>query len=436
MHPRDKPRSTHSSSRCARRIPCPGRSVLVVRLVGFDRNSLVLLQQRNFRIFAAGFASSLLGANMAAVALTFAVLSRGGSLSDLSLVLAARILPLTLFLLGGGVIGDRFPRRYVLAVADSLRLLGQFGLAACFLFDQAPLAAVLALCAFVGFSEALFEPAFEGLVPELATTEQLHDANALLGLLRSAAAVGGPAIAGVLVAVAGPVSALLVCAAGYGVSVTTVLLRVQDKHLQDTSGERRPSMLRQLRQGWTLFRSQRWLWAITLQFAMFNLLVWAPFLVLGPVQMQSHYGGGGASGIVMAVYGVGGAAMLGRRPSRPLVLATAVTIAWAAPSAALALRAQLAAVVVAAFLAGFGSTTFSAVFSTAVQQRVPADALSRIRSYVALGAFSLGPLGLAASGPVAEATSIETVLAIGVGWQVLANGALLAMPVIRRFRQL
>ncbi|MEV0135651.1 MFS transporter [Dactylosporangium sp. NPDC050688] len=412
-----------------------------MRLIGFDRNSLVLLQQRNFRIFAAGFASSLLGANMAAVVLTFAMLSRGGSLSDLSLVLAARILPLTLFLLGGGVIGDRFPRRYVLAVADSLRLLGQFGLAACFLFDQAPLAAVLALCAFVGFSEALFEPAFEGLVPELATTEQLHDANALLGLLRSAAAVGGPAIAGVLVAVAGPVSALLVCAAGYGISVTTVLLlRVQDKHLQDTSGEGRPSMLRQLRQGWTLFRSQRWLWAITLQFTMFNLLVWAPFLVLGPVQMQSHYGGGGAWGIVMAVYGVGaivgGAAMLGRRPSRPLVLATTVTIAWAAPSAALALRAPLAAVVVAAFLAGFGSTTFSAVFSTAVQQRVPADALSRIRSYVALGAFSLGPLGLAASGPVAEATSIEAVLVIGVGWQVLANGALLAMPVIRRFRQL
>jgi len=69
---------------------------------GFNRGVWELLKTRNFGIFAVGLGTSILGAEMAGVALVFAVLDRRGSLSDVSLVLAARILPMTVFLLGGG----------------------------------------------------------------------------------------------------------------------------------------------------------------------------------------------------------------------------------------------------------------------------------------------------------------------------------------------
>src|SRR3954452_17640843 len=120
------------------------------RLPGLTRGSLQLLKQPTFRLYALGFTTSLLGAQMAGVGLAFAVLGSGGSASDLSLVLAARILPLTLFLLGGGVIGDRYSRRYVLAVADSLRLFGQLGMAVYFIVGLDQFWAVCALAALVG----------------------------------------------------------------------------------------------------------------------------------------------------------------------------------------------------------------------------------------------------------------------------------------------
>jgi MFS family permease len=396
---------------------------------------LRLLKERNFRTFAVGFAMSLMGAQMAGIALTFAILGSGGSVSDLSLVLTARILPLTLFLLGGGVVGDRYSRRYILAVADSLRLLGQLGLALYFLLGAHHLWVVLVLSALVGLSEALFQPALEGLVPALAAEDQLHDANALLGLARSTASVAGPALAGVLVALTGPAVAILAGAIGYGVSVLAVLLLRLPAGAGAATARR--SFIGELRQGWSLFRSRSWLWTITAQFTMFNFVVWAPFLVLGPAAAREGYGGVRAWGTIMALYGlgaiVGGLLILGRRPRRPLVLTTTVTVGWAAPSAALAVHAHVLVVVVAAFVAGIASATFNALFSTAVQRSIPADSLSRIRSYIAVGAFSLGPVGLALAGPVALATSIRTVLLVGVAWQVLANAALLTLPAIRRF---
>ncbi|MEO3777576.1 hypothetical protein ABGB16_12165 [Micromonospora sp. B11E3] len=70
---------------------------------------------------------------MASVALSFAILDSTGSLTDLSYVLAARIVPMVLFLLGGGVAGDRFPRRWVMIGADTVRAASHAALAAAFL---------------------------------------------------------------------------------------------------------------------------------------------------------------------------------------------------------------------------------------------------------------------------------------------------------------
>lgn len=399
---------------------------------------LGLLRERNFAVFLAGFATSMIGAQMAGIALVFAVLGSGGSPTEVGLVLTARILPLVLFMLGGGVIGDRFSRRHVMIGADSARCLAQAALAGYFAAGVSQLGLLLALAALTGISEALFEPSLEGMVPALAPSGRLQDANALIGLARSIAAVAGPALAGVLVALSGPVTVLVVGAVGYGASVLALAcLRFPRKELQPPT----ESLLGLLRSGWTTFRSRTWLWVITAQFAMFNLLVWAPFLVLGPAASLTGYGGASAWGTIMACYGAGsilaGLAILGRTPPRrPLVVTSIVTIGWVAPSAGLALHAPLIMVAAGAVVAGVASATFGALWSTAVQQRIPAESLSRVQSYVAFGAFALGPVGLAAAGPVAAATSIGTVLTIGVCWQLVVNPLLLLVPTIRQFRQL
>ncbi len=303
-----------------------------------------------------------------------------------------------------------------------------------FALGHPPLGAVMALAAVGGLGEALFAPSLEGLVPTLAPRDHLHEANALIGLSRSATNIAGPAIAGVLVAVLGAPAVLAIDALSYALSVWGLtMLKVSS-----TALGRHDSLLTQLREGWTQFRSRTWLWAVTTQFALFNLLVWAPYLVLGPASAKVHYGGAGAWGAIMAGYGAGamatGLALLGRRPHRPLVMATAVSFAWAAPSACLLASLPLAVVVTGALCAGCASATFNTLWSTTMQQQIPATALSRVNSYVGLGAYALGPIGLAVAGVAASATSISAVLAVGVAWQLLASAVVLTLPSVRAVR--
>ena len=127
----------------------------------------------------------------------------------------------------------------------------------------------------------------------------------------------------------------------------------------------------------------------TVQFALFNLLTWGPYLVLGPVLARGYLGGARPWGVVMACYGggavLGGLLALGRRPRRPLVVAGVATFGFVLPPLALALLLPAPVVAGAALLAGLGSALGGALEATVTQQRVPAQALSRVGAYKMVG---------------------------------------------------
>ncbi|MFJ2777447.1 MFS transporter [Kitasatospora sp. NPDC087315] len=406
---------------------------------------LAVLGERDFRWFFVGYATSLLGSSMAPVAVAFAVLDggggsggHGGSGTDLGWVMAARILPIVLVLLAGGVIADRLGGRRVMLASDVLRGVVQAVFAAVLMAGRAPVWAMVVLVAVWGVGEGLFMPALGALVPGLVRDRsRLPDANTLLGLARSVGTVAGPAVAGVVTAAQGPAAVLLVDAVTYGVGALA-LARLSLPGRAEGGADRSGSMLGDLRSGWWEFGSRPWLWITTAHMGLFNLLVWAPFLVLGPLAARQGLGGARGWGLVMGVYGVGavmgGLLMLGRRPGRPLAVATLATFGWVLPSAALAAGASLAWVVSAALLAGAGSAVCGTLYSTTMQSWVPPEVLARVASFGALGAFVLGPVGLAAAGPAADQIGSARVLLFGALWQLIAGGVVLAVPVVRRRR--
>ena len=178
-----------------------------------------MLRDRDFARFFAGYATSLLGTSMSALAVSFAVLDNGGTASDLGVVLAAGIVPQVLFMLGGGVIADRLGRRPVMLGADAARCGAQAALAGAVLAGRPALWVFVLLAAARGTGDALFTPALSGLTVELAPRDDLVNANALLSAARSMAVVAGPSLAGVLVALAGPGTVIALDAASYAVSV-------------------------------------------------------------------------------------------------------------------------------------------------------------------------------------------------------------------------
>ena len=167
-------------------------------------DSFAALREREFRLLFFGQAISWLGTGVVPLALAFAVLDVTGSASDVGFVAAARALPQVLFLLAGGVFADRLPRRAVMIGAGLVRLTSEGLLAALLIAGVADLWEILVLVTVHGAATAFFNPAVTGLVPQTVSPERLQEANALQSASASLGTVLGPALAGVVVATAGP----------------------------------------------------------------------------------------------------------------------------------------------------------------------------------------------------------------------------------------
>lgn len=393
------------------------------------------LRNGQFRLLLAGRAISALGDRVVPVALAFAVLDLTRSVTDLSIVFAAQTVPLVAFVLIGGVWADRLPRQLVMLVSDAVRATAQGLSAALLLSGSAHIWELAALQAVYGAAEAFFGPASVAIVAQTVNDAELQPANALLGMAGNLANVLGPALAGVIVATAGPGWGLAADAATF-VASAAFLAPMRPRALLATGpGE---GTLAALRAGWHAFRSRTWLWVTVVYFTIFLAFVYSPLQVLGPAVAKASLGGPGAWAAILASLGLGSVAggLLGLRwrPRHPLRVAFVLfLISGPALVVLLAARAPLAAIIAVALIDGSSGPLFNVYWFTALQHDVPASEQSRVSSWDYLGSLALQPLGLAATGPIAAAIGVSTTLyAAGILFALLTV-AVLAIPAVRNF---
>ena len=112
---------------------------------------------------------------------------------------------LLVFLLPGGIVADRLPRRTLMVTADLVRA-AVVATVAVLVAQRRPRAVASGVAGFiVGGGEAFFIPSYTALVPRLLPEEELLAANGLEGTLRPLAEfAAGPAIGGIAVAALSP----------------------------------------------------------------------------------------------------------------------------------------------------------------------------------------------------------------------------------------
>jgi MFS family permease len=395
------------------------------------------LRARPFRLLFAGRAVSSFGDRLVPVALTFAVLHLTGSVSDLGIVLAAQTVPLVLFVLLGGVWADRLPRQRVMLASDLVRFATQGATAVLILDGTARVWQLAALQAFYGMADGFFTPAANGLVPQVVAAEELQPANALLGLSENATAVLGPAVAGVIVVGVGAGWGLAVDAATFlGSAAFLAALRV-DPAVQVVR-EHRESVFRELRAGWKAFSSRRWLLVSVGYFTLMFAFGFSTFKVLGPEVAEKFLGGPGAWAAISTAMGVGaiagGVLALRWKPAHPLRAAFLISL-FGVPLTLLLLGAHAALwlIILTAVIEGVIGSFFNAVWFTAMQRSVPADEISRVTSWDAVGSYALQPVGLALVGPIAAAIGVSTTLYAAGGIFLLITVGVIAMPSVWNF---
>jgi MFS family permease len=363
------------------------------------------------------------------------VLDLTGSKADLGYVLAARTVPMVLFLLVGGIWADRLPRHHVMVVSNVLSGASQAAVAALLFSGHARIWQLAVLAAVNGASSAFFFPASSGIIPQTVPERLLQQANAVLRLGLNGSVIVGGAAAGFVVAATSPATGIAVDAATFFAAAALIALMRLPSRLHMPSS----NFLADLALGWREFRGRAWLWAIVLQFGFVNAVLQGAEGVLGPAVSKTHYHGAAGWGLIGAAQAVGllagGALLLRLRPRRMLLVATLGFLLSVPLLFGLAVPVPLAAVLVLGFVAGIGVETFGVLWDTTMQQEIPQDRLSRVYSYDALGSFALIPLGLAAAGPVAEAVGTRATLVAAGLISLTATLAVLVVDDVRNLQR-
>jgi MFS family permease len=379
-----------------------------------------VLANRNFRLLLIDRLMAPMAATFSLVGVSFAVLAATGSTADLSYVIAAQAAPSLVFLLVGGVIADRIAPQLVIVAANVMVAVGE-GLFGILVLTSHPAIWVMIVLELVtGTGIALFYPASMALLPRLVPAGQMQQASAISRLTMNAAMMVGAALAGECVALFGAGWALAVCGIGMLTTVPLLLaIRVAPLERSDATewpdatakAERAPSVIRELREGWSEFRSHTWLWATVLQFTVVLTAWTGGFQVLGPAVAKAHLGGAAAWGLISAAEAtglvVGGLISLRWSPSRPILYVVLIGASIAVSPLALAMLLPLWVICMTSFALGVAIETMSVVWTVTMAAKIPADKLARVSGYDGLGSMMGMPVGALVAGPLAARIGVS-----------------------------
>jgi DHA3 family tetracycline resistance protein-like MFS transporter len=395
------------------------------------------LAERDFAFLTAGSFVSQLGDGFFFVALAWQVYDISNVPTAMSVVGLAWTLPLVLFVLVGGVLSDRYDRRWLMVAADLIRAgaIGVMGLLS--MAGVLEIWHIIGLISVVGIGDALFYPASTAIVPDLVEEDLLPQANAMGSLVRPLTGrLLGPAVGGFTVAVVGSGAAFLVDAASFLVSAVAVAAIRHRPHAKAVEHGIRHAVS-EVREGLVYVRSRPWIWA-TLISSMLSLLVFIgpqdvllPFLVrnrleLGPDALGTIFAVGGAGAVVMAV--VIGQTGLPRRTITVMFVSWSVGVLLIAGFGLMTeLWHALVVSAVSAALFELGAV----IWFTLLQRLVPRDLLGRVSSLDWLVSIGLVPLSFAFTGPMAGIIGPEATLIAGGVVGALAMISLLFFPGVR-----
>ncbi|MFB9695168.1 MFS transporter [Amorphoplanes digitatis] len=394
---------------------------------------MAALREKNFRRLFLAQTASALGNALVPVAIAFAVLDLTDSPTALGIVLGTRAATQLLFILAGGVIADRFPRRVVMIAADGVRCLTGAAVGMLLLVAHPSLWTLVVLFGIDGIAAAVFTPAAAGMTPAVVSPGNLQQANMLQAMTQSAAAIAGPAIAGVLVVTAGPGWAVLATAASLAVGLVFLGRIRVDRPPRPAD----PHFLRELRQGWDELRGRTWFWAVVLSSTAVNGLI-GVYMVLGPQASRQFYGGAAVWAAAVTAGGVGAAlggfVTMRLRRRHPLRTAVPLAALYGLLPIAFAAGAPPVVIMAVSVLGSVGALTFGGVFQTLVQQHIPEHLLSRVSAYEWVGGLLVYPMGLALAGTLAGLAGVRTTLLWVGAIQVAVVLVLLLVRDVRNVR--
>jgi MFS family permease len=165
---------------------------------------LAPLRHRDYRIFWIGLLLSSVGSQFTTVAIAWQIYELTNSPLQLGLMGLARGVPQVVMLLFGGLLADALNRRKVILCTQSILFVVSALLALSTFADKTTPATLYAATVALALFNSLEAPARHSIVANLVPREDLAAALAIYNSQRHVATIAGPAIAGMMLGLAGP----------------------------------------------------------------------------------------------------------------------------------------------------------------------------------------------------------------------------------------
>ncbi|HEY9293734.1 MAG TPA: MFS transporter [Microlunatus sp.] len=366
------------------------------------------VRNRGFVLMLVGRSVSWFGNALAPMAVVFAVLDLGLSVSAVSVAVLARSVPQLAFVLVGGALADRPKPRRLLVLGSMVAACSQACLALLLVHGVATLGMIAALSAVNGASAALAGPAAGSLFRALVAEGDWHASSVLDRSGQQLGLMLGMSTGGVLIGWAGSGVAIAVDAATFVVATVCYLFM---RPPAEIASRAQPRLTSQLAQGFGFLRQRLWLIAVMLQSLMTSVTVACCLQVIAAVVADATFGRAGLgvasslqtagalvglllAGVVPAARRLPGPILLGGLVGLPVLVLGVGPALLGGPLALLLVYAVSMLIMGAATgIAGVWRNLF-------MLQNVDADMMGRVTSYSLVASVGGLSLGEALAGPL------------------------------------
>jgi MFS family permease len=393
---------------------------------GLAARTVRSLRHPNYRRFIAGHAISVIGTWMQRVAQDWLVLELTGSPVAIGTATALQFLPMLLFGVWGGVLVDRFDRWKLIVGTQVASGVLAAALAVSTLMGATTLGLVYVMAALLGLVTVVDSPARQAFVTDLVPPGDYVNAQALNSTIHNTGRLVGPAVAGLVIAAAGPGPAFAVNAVSF-LAVLAGLVRIDRSALHRTArlARGRGQARAGLRYAW----QHRELRACLFLVAVVGVFG-QNFRVILPVTATEVLGGDAATyGYLTAALGLGavvgaiGAASSERVTGRGLLIWAVV---FGVLNLLMALAGQLYLALAAMVTVGVANILFNTLARSLLQVRSAPEMQGRVMALHGLLFLGTTPIGAPLLGWVCAVAGSSW------GFVVAGGTALLAAAVVAR----
>ena len=380
--------------------------------------------KKNIILFIVSQTISLFGSTLVQYAIMWYITMKTQSGAMMTLYIICGFLPTFFLSPFGGVWADRYNRKVLIVLSDSMIAAVTLLMGILFIAGYKEFWLLFLISGIRGLGQAVQMPAVSAFIPQIVPEEKLLRVNGANSSIQSLTTLASPVASGALLAMVGIEVIFFIDVATAAVGIATLLLFLRVPAHAKAREKQKIGYFRDLREGFLYIAHHQFVKAVFVFCGLFFILA-APMAFLTPLQVSRSFGndvwrltaieitfsaGMMAGGFLIAAWGgfknkVYTMVMAGLIMGLGTVALGVIPVFWI----------YLAVMIIV----GFSMPIFSTPFTALLQQKVEEEFLGRVFGVLTMISSSMMPLGMLVFGPLSDLFRIE--------WMLIGTGILMSV---------